>query len=308
MPAPESPEEILDVNRRYHDLTAGEYDGKWGISFGEEGRRQVLGKLTKLLGSSPGPFAHTLEIGAGTGYFTLNLMQDGVIREATCTDISPGMLDTLGANARRLGLDVETVACDATELPFADGSFDLVLGHAVLHHLPFLERSFAEFFRVLRPGGVVFFAGEPSRQGDRIAAIPKRAGVRAAPLWRRAMRARPVGEHANGNGNGSPQHDDHALEHVVDVHAFVPADLERRARGAGFGDVRVQGEELLANWFGWFNRTVESTAEPSDIPMPWIQYAYRGYLLLQQVDRRVLEPRLPPQLFYNLMLAARKPA
>jgi hypothetical protein len=53
---------------------------------------------------------------------------------------------------------------------------------------------------------------------------------------------------------------------------------------------------------------VESTAEPSDIPMAWIQYAYRGYLLLQRVDRRLLEPHLPPQLFYNLMLAARKPA
>jgi SAM-dependent methyltransferase len=314
MPAPDSPEEILEVNRRYHDATAEEYDGKWGISFGEEGRRQVLGKVSKLLGPAPGPFAHALEIGAGTGYFALNLMQAGVVRAATCTDISPGMLQTLETNAARLRLDVETVACDATELPFEDGAFDLVLGHAVLHHLPFLERSFAEFFRVLRPGGVVFFAGEPSRQGDRIAAIPKRAGVRAAPIWRRAMRARPVAEHANGhrhhngNGNGGPARDDHALEHVVDVHAFVPADLERCAAGAGFGDVRVRGEELLANWFGWFNRTVESTAEPSDIPMAWIQYAYRGYLLLQRVDRRLLEPRLPPQLFYNLMLAARKPA
>jgi ubiquinone/menaquinone biosynthesis C-methylase UbiE len=314
MPAPDSPEEILEVNRRYHDATAEEYDGKWGISFGEEGRRQVLGKLSKLLGPAPGPFARALEIGAGTGYFTLNLMQAGVVRAATCTDISPGMLQMLETNAARLGLDVETLACDATELPFPDGAFDLVLGHAVLHHLPFLERSFAEFFRVLRPGGVVFFAGEPSRQGDRIAAIPKRAGVRVAPIWRRAMRARPVAEHANGhrhhngNGNGAPARDDHALEHVVDVHAFVPADLERCAAGAGFGDVRVRGEELLANWFGWFNRTVESTAEPSDIPMPWIQYAYRGYLLLQRVDRRLLEPRLPPQLFYNLMLAARKPA
>jgi ubiquinone/menaquinone biosynthesis C-methylase UbiE len=314
MAAPDKAEEILEVNRRYHDATAEEYDGKWGISFGEEGRRQVLGKVVKLLGPTPGPFARSLEIGAGTGYFSLNLMQAGVVRAATCTDISPGMLHTLDANAARLGLDVETVACDATELPFADASFDLVLGHAVLHHLPFLDRAFAEFSRVLRPGGVLFFAGEPSRQGDRIAAVPKRAGVRAAPLWRRAMRARPVGHAAaapNGNGNGNggpPARDDHALEHVVDVHAFVPADLERHAAAAGFGDVRVQGEELLANWFGWFNRTVESTAEPADIPMGWIQYAYRGYLLLQRVDRRLLEPRLPPQLFYNLMLAARKPA
>jgi hypothetical protein len=71
--------------------------------------------------------------------------------------------------------------------------------------------------------------------------------------------------------------------------------------------VRVRGEELLANWFGWFNRTLEATAEPRDIPWPWIQYAYRGYLLLQRVDRRLLEPRLPPELFYNLMLAATKP-
>ncbi|MEA2282033.1 MAG: hypothetical protein QOK21_2640 [Solirubrobacteraceae bacterium] len=312
MPAPDSPEEILEVNRRYHDATAEEYDGKWGISFGEEGRRQVLGKLSKLLGPAPGPFARALEIGAGTGYFTLNLMQAGVVRAATCTDISPGMLQMLETNAARLGLDVETLACDATELPFPDGAFDLVLGHAVLHHLPFLERSFAEFFRVLRPGGVLFFAGEPSRRGDRLAALPKRAGVRAAPMWRRAMRARPLAAaangHGHGNGNGAAARDDHALEHVVDVHAFVPADLERSASGAGFHDVHVRGEELLANWFGWFNRTVESTAEPSDIPMPWIQYAYRGYLLLQRVDRRLLEPRLPPQLFYNLMLAARKPA
>src|SRR3954451_22184076 len=173
MAAPDKAEEILEVNRRYHDVAADEYDGKWGISFGEIGHQQVLGKVTKLLGPAPGPFAHALEIGAGTGYFTLNLMQAGVVRAATCTDISPGMLHTLEANAQRLGLDVETVACDATELPFEDGAFDLVLGHAVLHHLPFLERSFAEFFRVLRPGGVVFFAGEPSLHGDRIAAVPK---------------------------------------------------------------------------------------------------------------------------------------
>ena len=115
-----------------------------------------------------------------------------MVGEATCTDISPGMLATLEANAQRLGLDVETAACDAAELPFEDESFDLVLGHAVLHHLPALERSFAEFARVLRPGGTLFFAGEPSRQGDRIAAWPKRAALRTAPLWRRVVRARPV--------------------------------------------------------------------------------------------------------------------
>jgi SAM-dependent methyltransferase len=307
MAAPAHPHEILDVNRRYHDVAAGDYDAKWGIDFGGIGAAQVLGKLTKLLGPHPGPYARSLEIGAGTGYFSLNLLREGVVREATCTDISPGMLETLEANAKRLGLEVETAACDAAELPFEDGSFDLVLGHAVLHHLPALERSFAEFARVLRPGGTLFFAGEPSRQGDRIAAWPKRAAMRAAPLWRKAVRARPV---VYGEANGGPPsaHDaEHALEAVVDVHAFDPGDLQRLMQGAGFTDTRVQGEELLANWFGWFNRTLEASANHDDIPVPWFQFAFRGYLALQKVDRALLEPRLPPQVFYNLMIAARKP-
>jgi ubiquinone/menaquinone biosynthesis C-methylase UbiE len=304
MAAPAAPDEILDVNRRYHDVAARDYDAKWGISFGEIGRHQVLGKVRKLLGERPGPYPRALEIGAGTGYFSLNLVQDGVIGAATCTDISPGMLETLEANAASLGIDVETAACDAAELPFDDESFDLVLGHAVLHHLPDLGRAFAEFERVLAPGGTLFFAGEPSRHGDRIAAVPKRAALRLAPAWRRAVRARPAAA-GEGDGDGAA---DHALEGLVDVHAFVPADLEAQAAAAGFEAVRVQGEELLANWFGWFNRTLEASADSRDIPWGWFQYAYRGYLALQAVDRRLLEPRLPPRLFYNLMLAARKPA
>jgi ubiquinone/menaquinone biosynthesis C-methylase UbiE len=298
MAAPAAPDQILDVNRRYHDVAAEDYDAKWGISFGEIGRHQVLGKVTKLLGERPGPFARSLEIGAGTGYFSLNLMQDGVIGAATCTDISPGMLETLEGNAQRLGLEVETAACDASALPFDDESFDLVLGHAVLHHLPDLDRAFAELYRVLAPGGTLFFAGEPSRHGDRIAAVPKRAAVRLAPAWRRALKLSPAPAEVAS---------EHELEGMVDVHAFVPADLERHAAAAGFADVRVRGEELLANWFGWFNRTLEASAAPKDIPWGWIQYAYRGYILLQAVDRRALEPHLPPHLFYNLMLAAQKP-
>jgi len=206
----------------------------------------------------------------------------------------------LEGNATELGLQVETAACDAAALPFDDESFDLVLGHAVLHHLPDLDQAFAEFWRVLAPGGTLCFAGEPSRHGDRIAAVPKRAAVRLAPTWRRVFGVNPA------RAGDSGDVDDHALEGMVDVHAFVPADLERLA-AAGFEDVRVRGEELLANWFGWFNRTLEASADPKGIPMPWIRYAYRGYLVLQGVDRRLLEGRLPPQLFYNLMLAAAKP-
>lgn len=301
MEALRSSDEIRDANTRYHDVAAETYDTKWGIDFGEVGQAQVVGKLRKLLGPElDRGFERSLEIGAGTGYFSLNLLQAGIVREATCTDISPGMVGQLTDNATRLGLEVRAARADAESLPFAGESFDLVIGHAVLHHLPDLGRAFAEFHRVLRPGGRIAFAGEPSRVGDRLASLPKRGATLAAPVWRTLLRTGPA--------NGQEAHEeDHGLEAYVDIHAFSPGQLAAHARRARLVDVRVRGEELTANWFGWFNRTLESTADPFGVPMLWRRYAYHGYLMLQRLDERVFEPRLPPALFYNLLLTARKP-
>src|ERR1700761_9477998 len=194
MQAMRTAEHIRDVNTRYHDVAAAGNDAKWGIDFGDVGRAQVLGKLRKLVELVPGErFARALEIGSGTGYFSLNLKAAGIIDELVCTDISPGMVGGLTANAERMGLDgIEAVRADAEALPFPDGSFDLVLGHAVLHHLPDLQAAFAEFLRVLRPGGRIVFAGEPSRFGDQLARAPKRAAAMLAPLWRRALGVPPL--------------------------------------------------------------------------------------------------------------------
>jgi ubiquinone/menaquinone biosynthesis C-methylase UbiE len=297
-----SPERIKDVNERYHDGAAASYDSKWGIDFGEVGQEQVVGKLRKALGRPPErPFGDALEIGAGTGYFSLNLLRAGLIERATATDISPGMLATLEENASRLGLQVQTAAAEAETLPFPDESFDLVFGHAVLHHVPDLARAFSEFARVLRPGGTLAFCGEPSRYGDFLAAIPKRTALLAAPLWRRAMRASQRHEYPDAEANG------HSLEGEVDVHSFSPGDLRRFCAAAELVDVRVRGEELLASIHGWTVRTLEATAEPDEVPWAWRRFAFRSYLALQRLDNQVLEPRLPPQLFYNLLVAARKP-
>ena len=220
------------------------------------------------------------------------------------------MVATLARNARRLGLDVRTARADAESLPFSDESFDLVLGHAVLHHLPNLRRAFAEFHRVLRPGGRIVFAGEPSRLGDRIASVPKRGAMRWRPrggaCCARARRAKAPGPGNGSAHNGQGGRDDHDLERFVDIHAFEPGDLSRYARRGGFTDVRVRGEELTANWFGWFNRALEASAEPDDVPMLWRRYAFHGYLALQRLDEALLEPRLPPAIFYNLLLTARR--
>ena len=304
MEALRSADEIREVNTRYHDVAAESYDSKWGIDFGEIGQKQVLGKLRKLLGRElDDGYERSLEIGAGTGYFSLNMLQAGVVADATCTDISPGMVSTLSANAERLGLPVRAARADAESLPFADSSFDLVLGHAVLHHLPNLRRAFSEFHRVLRPGGRIVFAGEPSRVGDRIAALPKRGANAVAPAWRWLMRAAPAPPPAAA---GTSDRIDHDLERCVDIHAFAPGDLTRHARRAGFIEITVRGEELTANWFGWFNRALEASAEPDDVPMLWRQYAFHGYLAFQRLDEKLLEPLLPPAIFYNLLLTARR--
>ena len=148
------------------------------------------------------------------------------------------------------------------------------------------------------------FCGEPSLYGDRLSWWPKRSAFALAPLWRKALRAgaRRV------NGDGAAPGEEAQLERVVDVHAFTPGELAAHAEAAGLESVRVSGEELAASLFGWANRTLEASADPHDVPWAWRVYAYRGYLLLQTLDRSLLEPRLPAALFYNLLISGRVPS
>ena len=298
-------EQIRDVNVRYHDAAAESYDSKWAIDYGPVGARQVLMKLGKALGHQPGRYPRALEIGAGTGYFTINLLRHGVIEQATATDISPGMLRRLGSTAEELGLEVATTCADAEHLPFEDRSFDLVFGHAVLHHVPDLSVAMAEFRRVLAPGGTLAFMGEPSRHGDRLAIAPKRVGAITAPVWRRLVGAQPKVERPSEDPvvrDGSWE-----LEQLVDAHTFTPDELADLARNAGFEGVRVSGEELVANGYGWLLRSLEARVEPGSVPLGWHKFAFRSYLALQRLDSALLEPRLPASLFYNLLLSGRKP-
>lgn len=305
-------EEIKDANIKYHDAAAGEYDAKWGIDYGPIGRGQVAIKTNKVLGKADRRFARGLEIGSGTGYFSLNMMQNGTIEEVVCTDISSGMLKVVEQSAERLGFSdrVTTKHTEAEGFDIPDESFDLVFGHAVLHHLPNLQESFNEFHRLLKPSGMIFFAGEPSATGDRLARYPKTAGHKLSPYWRRVLRVRQASKEEAANGNraahDAAHEEGHAMEHLVDVHAFKPDDLSGFAKTAGFEDVNVIGEELAANWFGWFNRALETDGLQTDIPNAWRQYAYRGYLGFQWFDRVALEGRLPTSIFYNLMIGGRK--
>jgi SAM-dependent methyltransferase len=96
-----------------------------------------------------------LEYGCGTGGHSLEIAQRGGL--VTGIDISAVGIAMAAEKARQLGLaNAKYQVMDAENLDFADGSFDIVIGEGILHHLR-LERSYQEIARVLAPGGRAIF-------------------------------------------------------------------------------------------------------------------------------------------------------
>lgn len=292
------------ANIVYHDYEAEQYDEKWSISYDERCIDYARDRFAKIAGRDGWPYPSVLEIGCGTGFFTLNLMLAGVIGEAWVTDISPGMVGVAERNAAALNLSVQGKVCDAETLPFADASFDLVVGHAVLHHIPDVELALREVLRVLKPGGRFVFAGEPTTLGDRIARklshatwvvttkVSRLPGLRS---W-----GRPVGE-LKASSEAA------ALESQVDLHTFPPGELARLAICAGAVDVRVETEELTAAWFGWPVRTMESAIRPERLGYRWRFFAYRSWQRLSWLDDTLLARVVPAGLFYNALVTGTRP-
>lgn len=289
------------ANILYHDAAAASYEGKWGIAFDDRSIAYVRDRAERML---PGRrYDRVLEVGAGTGFFLLNLWQAGFVGEAHATDISPGMLAVCAENARRLGCDIRVKTADAEGLPYEDESFDLVVGHAFLHHLPEPREFLRETFRVLRPGGALFVAGEPTRAGDRLARVAKR-------LARTGFGALD-GVFGNLKRVEPPPGTEHErvlrdLEFEVDLHTFEPAEVEVWAREAGFRRVRTETEELTSSLFGWAVRTIESEARSGLLGRDWARFAYEGWRSLYRVDT-ALYRFLPKRLFYNVLLSAERP-
>ena len=291
------------ANVLYHDWEAQSYDDKWSISYDERCISYAAERFRYIAGDREWPYERALELGCGTGFFLLNLMQAGLARTGSVTDLSPGMVQVALRNAERLGLDVDGRVADAERIPFDDDTFDVVVGHAVLHHIPDVEQALREVLRVLKPGGRFVFAGEPTKIGDwyarRLGALTWKVTttVTRLPLlndWRRPQQELDESSRAA------------ALEALVDIHVFDPADLERCATRAGAAGVRVATEEFTAAVFGWPVRTFEAAVPPGKLGWGWAMFAYRSWLRLSRLDR-ALSRVVPRAWFYNALVTGTKP-
>ncbi|HJR19399.1 MAG TPA: methyltransferase domain-containing protein [Actinomycetota bacterium] len=296
----------LDAKTRnilYHDWEATQYDDKWSISFDERCISYAKEKFTKV--APERKYGKVLEIGCGTGFFIVNLWQAGLVRQAFATDISPGMVEVCQRNARLVGLkNLEGRAADAETLPYKTGTFDLVVGHAVLHHVPDVPAALAECYRVLKPGGALVIAGEPTRIGHAVNKLARRA---TATAFKAVGRVRPGLLNPDRSVTG---HDDPAaaLEKHVDLHEFHPHMVERWLQDTGFGPLRIRTEEFISGFFGWSVRTIEALSAPGLLGEKWAWWAYRNYLRLYRMDDTITRRLVPKPLFYNLLFYAEKPS
>jgi arsenite methyltransferase len=106
------------------------------------------------------PGERVLDLGCGAGTDSLVAAQM-VAPHGTVTgvDMTPEMLAKARAAAGELGVgNAEFVEAEAERLPFADGSFDVVISNGVIDLIPDKDAVFAELFRVLRPGGRIQIA------------------------------------------------------------------------------------------------------------------------------------------------------
>ena len=106
----------------------------------------------------PGQDVLDLGSGAGTDSLVAALMV-GSAGSVTGIDMTPEMIENAREGASAVGLgNVTFVEGEIEELPFDDGSFDVVISNGVIDLLPDKEVVFASIYRVLRPGGRIQFA------------------------------------------------------------------------------------------------------------------------------------------------------
>lgn len=234
------------------DLVAGrartalddiDYDERYAVDHAVDGTYPSLCRETG--GLLDRRFDSVLEIGAGSGGFTVGMLQGGDIGAAVVTDVSPAMLARCRDRIAARGLDARVPVLfqtnDGARLNVQDGRFDLVVGYFVVHHILDYRRFVAACHAALRPGGIAVFA-EPNLNyhraslralDDTLPAILAQRGT-----WAESDRLAILNTAASLNMTVKFQDDPEIKAGWEDKHVFSRADMEGAARAAGFARAR----------------------------------------------------------------------
>lgn len=120
--------------------------------------RVAINDLKRLIGEPLPQGGSLLDVGCGQGK-SFRLLRDAFQPIRTLgLDADPHSIDLSRAEAAREGVNVELFTADCAQIPLPDASVDIVFCHQTFHHLVEQERALAEFWRVLKPGGLLLFA------------------------------------------------------------------------------------------------------------------------------------------------------
>lgn len=114
--------------------------------------------ILRLLGPVSGK--RLLDVGAGLGESSVYFALKGA--HVTCTDLSPGMVESAVQLGRLHGVSITGIVSSGEELSVPKGEFDIVYVANTIHHITDKEALFRQLYRALKPGGV-FVSIDPLR-------------------------------------------------------------------------------------------------------------------------------------------------
>ena len=148
---------ILSENKSYWTGRAASYSEVNQLELATEQRRKWRDCLSdEIVRQFPGRAPESLrvlEVGTGPGFFAILLRELGY--DVTAIDLTPAMLEEAKKNAGELAGRICWMEMNAEALDFADASFDVVVSRNLTWNLPHPDKAYAEWARVLKPGGLL---------------------------------------------------------------------------------------------------------------------------------------------------------
>ena len=152
-----SRETMLSENRIYWTGRASGYSEVNRMELATEQRQKwrdcLRDEIARQLPDRAPEGLRVLEVGTGPGFFAILLCELGC--DVTAIDLTPAMLAEARKNAGALCESIRFLEMNAEATDFPDGSFDVIVSRNLTWNLPHPEAAYAEWTRVLRPGGLL---------------------------------------------------------------------------------------------------------------------------------------------------------